>query len=153
MTASSTFVDRDRGWNSFQRLVVDMNSKVVVVGVIHGQIATYATANEFGVPSRNIPARPAFRTMVDKNRDMLGRELNRQMQRQIARRSPSSDGAYISVGLLASNLLKKSIRNWSIPPNAPSTILQKGVNNPLADTGAEQQAVTFEVRSRGAVGS
>ncbi|WP_300926980.1 hypothetical protein, partial [Helicobacter rodentium] len=49
------------------------------------------------------------------------------------------------VGVLASSDIKATITKLQTPPNAPSTIKQKGSNNPLIDTGLLRAAIDYKV--------
>lgn len=40
-----------------------------------------------------------------------------------------------NLGILGTKDLKQTIRSWSSPPNAQSTVARKGRNDPLVDTG------------------
>jgi hypothetical protein len=51
------------------------------------------------------------------------------------------------LGEKAAAIMKKTVREWETPPNAPSTIARKGVNAPLRDTGLLLTSMTFEVRT------
>lgn len=52
------------------------------------------------------------------------------------------------VGLLAVGYTQQFITELSDPPNAPSTIRQKGSSNPLIDTGAMRASVTYTVTDK-----
>ena len=52
-----------------------------------------------------------------------------------------------SIGKMAVSAMKGTMANVMIPPNADSTIRQKGVNNPLIDTGEMKGSVTYEIKS------
>lgn len=49
------------------------------------------------------------------------------------------------LGRLAQGHIQAEIVALSTPPNAPSTIRKKGSSNPLIDTGAMRQAVTWKI--------
>jgi hypothetical protein len=147
--AQGRVIDRDLGWSDFLSLIADADDKVVVVGILDGEIADYAAVNEYGSPSNNIPSRPFMRTTIDDNAQELAKMLRDRVNAAIARRNTTATGALKAVGLHARNLMVKSIRNWTDPPNEASTIERKGDNNPLVDTGAMQASITFEVRRKG----
>lgn len=153
-------VDIDRGWKAFRALMGDANGKVVVVGITEGQVATYAAANEFGVPDETgkahyspwrIPPRPFMRTTIDDNADEIGRRLRKAIANAIAKREQDADAELLKVGLYVRNEMIKTIIRWEEPENAPATVRAKhGTNNPLVDTGAAgmQGAITYEIRKK-----
>lgn len=49
------------------------------------------------------------------------------------------------LGILAQGDVQAEITSLSSPPNSPVTIALKGSSNPLIDTGAMRQAVTWVV--------
>ncbi len=49
------------------------------------------------------------------------------------------------VGVVAAGKVKEYMIELKTPPNAPSTIRKKGVDNPLIETGQLMQSVTSEV--------
>lgn len=144
----SKVIDRDMGYKAFKRSVSTAGKRVVVVGILSGEIASYATHNEFGAPAANIPSRPFMRATFDAERQWIQSELVRQFARRMLSSRDAEFGALVAVGLEFSNKMKRSIHDWRDPPNMESTIEQKGANNPLVDTGAMQAAVTFEVRRK-----
>lgn len=50
------------------------------------------------------------------------------------------------IGVSAEGAVKQYIRDLKDPPNAPSTIKKKGSDNPLIDTGAMMQSVTYKIQ-------
>lgn len=53
-----------------------------------------------------------------------------------------------AAGLVSQDEIKKAIVDLDTPPNAPSTIAQKGSDNPLIDTSHMLQSVTYVVRNK-----
>ena len=102
-------------------------------------VAAVAAWNEFGT-SRS-PERPFFRRTIEAVRE-TARELIRE----------GTDGHTLVVdralgdrlGMYVAGELQQEIVNLQEPPNAPFTIAMKGSSNPLVDTGAMRQAVTWE---------
>ena len=55
-------------------------------------------------------------------------------------------GAALSkLGIMAQGDIQGEITSLSSPPNSPVTIALKGSGNPLIDTGAMRQAVTWQI--------
>ena len=50
------------------------------------------------------------------------------------------------IGAKAAAIMKRTIRDFDDPPNAPATIKKKKSSNPLVDTGLLMQSVTWELR-------
>ena len=51
------------------------------------------------------------------------------------------------LGVQIASLIKRKITILRDPPNAPSTIAQKGSTNPLVDTGRLRASINHEVKS------
>ena len=105
-----------------------------------------AAVNNFGSPSRNIPARPF---MSDAQEPML------QVTLPIAEnRVPlMNKGKVTAVQILeqmgppAVAALQETIVSFRAPANAISTVKSKGSSNPLFDTGLLKRSITYAVRS------
>jgi len=54
-----------------------------------------------------------------------------------------------TLGVVAVAKVQKYMNDLKTPPNAPSTIAKKGSSNPLIDTGALKQSVTYKVSGGG----
>lgn len=104
-------------------------------------IAAIAFFNEFG--TKNIPERPFFRNANEGIKKPLIALLKRQFKPE--------DNQLVTLktaglaGVLHVNTIQKSITDMRDPPNAPSTIRQKGSSNPLIDTGEMRRSVTYKV--------
>lgn len=87
-------------------------------------VAFVGYVNEYG--TETIPPRPFFRSAVAKNRDKLGPMLIKFMGQ-----GRSADEAMRLVCEHMVDELRESVITWEDPPNAASTIRQKGFNAPL----------------------
>lgn len=103
-------------------------------------VAQVAFWNEFG--TSRIPARPFFRSMIAKESDGWPDVLGNAAKNN----SYDSRGALSSMGEVIKDQLQNSIRGWTDPPNAQSTIDKKGFNKPLTDTNVMHGAVTYIVK-------
>jgi len=56
--------------------------------------------------------------------------------------------AYTLNGPIFVEYMKKSIRDWKTPGNAPATIAAKGFDNPLQETDTMLNAVEFKVQPK-----
>lgn len=88
-----------------------------------------------------IPSRPFFRNMLAA----LPPELNKFVVGALKQEKYSTEQVVILIGAFVKGKLQDSIRDFTEPPNAPSTIRRKGFNNPLIDTGHMMNSVDFEV--------
>jgi len=104
-----------------------------------------AAANQFG--TTNIPQRDYFTPgAVAAVKDTAEiREVGVQAMNQGKTTAPQ---VLEAMGPFAESALKRTIADFSNPPNAPSTIAKKGDDNPLEDTGMMRNAVTYAVRPK-----
>lgn len=120
--------------------------KTVKVGFIQGQAGAdqvaIASYNEFG--TSRIPERPFFRNAMAENKGGYG-TLMRADAKKIIAGEQTMDRTLSRLGLKAQGDVQQSIVDLRSPPNAPATIKKKGSSNPLIDTGAMRQAVTFKI--------
>lgn len=112
-------------------------------GKVGSDIVDRAVYNQFGT-SRGIPARPFLSNAMRKNKDKYGRFIKDRAKR-ILSGEISPDQALMQLGVMAESDVKTEITELKTPPNAPSTIRQKGSSNPLIDTGAMRASVTYVV--------
>lgn len=112
-----------------------------------------AAMHEFGagVPERSF-LRSTFDLHVGEYKTILKRELKRDIELAITQKRPvlrAADSRGMKrVALKMEGDVKKRIGTRQIPPpNAPSTIAQKGSDTPLIDTGKLRQSITSAVRT------
>lgn len=63
----------------------------------------------------------------------------------IQNHSDDIDNALEIIGQIAVGKVQDYMTNLSAPPNAKSTVAKKGSSNPLIDTGALRQSVTYSI--------
>lgn len=63
----------------------------------------------------------------------------------IENNSDDIDNALEIIGQIAVGKVQQYMTDLQDPPNAPSTIAKKGSSNPLIDTGALRQSVTYSI--------
>lgn len=106
--------------------------------------ANFSTTHAVGAYSITILPRPYFRTMIKEKGPTWGPDIAKLLK--------ANDFDAIKVlglmGVLIKRQLQESIRNWTTPPNAPSTIARKGFNDPLIDTGYMVSRVDYESTGR-----
>lgn len=102
-------------------------------------VAAVANWNEFGTSTA--PPRPFFRTMIAKESPTWGPKMAKLAQ------ATHNDGAKVLaiMGADIEGALKQSINDFSDPPNAQSTIDQKGFDKPLIDKGIMVNSTGYRV--------
>ena len=118
--------------------------KGVKVGFVRGVTKTAvinrAIFNEFG--TRRIPERPFMRNAVRNNRVKYMRALRVSAPKLLLGETDMRT-VMSKLGALAQGDIQHEITVLMYPPNAPSTIKNKGSSKPLIDTGEMRQAVTW----------
>ena len=107
-----------------------------------GGVLDKAFYNEFGTV--NIPERPFIREGIRGAKGTL-QAIARNEAKQIANGNSTMRQSLSKLGIEGQGAMQESITAGSWPPNAPSTIRQKGSSQPLIDTGEMRQAVTWKV--------
>jgi phage gpG-like protein len=151
---------KDRGADAIRKVVEDLKNKTqpyVAVGVIgnkaeepRGQInnATLAAIHEFGTEDGHIPARSFLRsTFREKRSAMLS--LTKDLYSKVIFRKLSVEEALAIIGEKFVSEIKAKITAGIPPPNAESTIKQKGSSTPLIDTGQLINSITYKVEEHG----
>lgn len=122
----------------------DMNAKLRV-GVLENAtypdgtpVAMVAFWNEYG--TRITKPRPFFRTTISENKKNWVLSVTELMRRH-------NDGKKV-LGLMGEHIkgqIVNSINTWSDPPNAASTVREKGFDKPLVWTGQMMRSISWEV--------
>lgn len=118
-------------------------------------VAEIAAQNEFGNPSKNIPARPFISQAIAKDEKLWANILEDQAKLILDGRS-TIDKAFEIVGGVAAGSIKESISTLTEPPLSPVTIqrrLQKyknkqligGLTKPLIETAIMLNSVSHVV--------
>lgn len=125
------------------------DGKLLRVGFLEG--ATYpegesvpmvAAANEFGDPGHNRPPRPFFRNMIAQKSPEWGEDIGKialAVDYDASRLFPL-------MGERIKGQLQESIREFTEPALAQSTIDRKGFNKPLIETSHMLNSVDYEVK-------
>lgn len=108
--------------------------------------SNFATTHTVPAYTVTIPPRPFFRSMVAKESPHWGSDLGRVLVAV----NYDADRALDLMGEEINGELIESIRNFSDPPNAPSTIAKKGVDNPLVDSSTMLRSTTWRIDPGGA---
>lgn len=91
-----------------------------------------------------IPERPFMRNAMKNNLAKYKRAL-RAGAKDVLMGTSSLTQVLNKLGIMAQGDIQQEITSLRDPPNAPSTIARKGSSNPLIDTGAMRQAVTWKL--------
>lgn len=122
----------------------------VDVGFLEG--ATYpdgtsvpliAAIQEFGAPSRGIPPRPYFRSMIAAK----SKEWPKAVGDLLVANGYDAEKTLGQAGAAIAGQLRQSIVDTNSPPLAQSTIDRKGSSKPLVDTGHLLNSIDFIVKS------
>lgn len=105
-------------------------------------LAEIAAYNEFG--TEDIPERPAHRDTFEKTRPKFKSHLAKSVDLVIEGKATPEQVLH-RIGAWYVGQLKKGVIAWDDPPNAPSTIQQKGSDNPLIDTGRTVNSINYEI--------
>ena len=106
-------------------------------------VAAVAAWNEFG--TETIPERPFFRRAIA---EMEGGISNIVKAGIDTKKMVVDDRLADRVGAYAQGQIQESITALKEPPNAPSTIKEKGSSSPLIDTGHMRESVTWKVEQK-----
>lgn len=101
-------------------------------------VAQVAFWQEFG--TAKIPMRPFFRNAIAKNARKWGNSVTTALIG-----TNDSEKALKMLGEIMRGDIVLSLTNLNTPPNAPSTIKQKGSSNPLIDTGLLKNSISWEL--------
>lgn len=143
-TGITETVDLDKGWKRIKREFIQLNGDVEagLTSDTPRDIVMRGVYNEFG--TRNIPPRPFVRHTADKNRKAINILFESAMRAMIKGRI---DAHHVldNTGWKMADLIKNAVIGWKQPPNAPSTIAQKGFNDPLIHSGDMRDAISYKV--------
>lgn len=106
-------------------------------------VAQVASWNEFGDPAHNRPARPFFRQMIAAKKSTWGDAIALQLKATGFDVPATLDRVGQGIG----GQLAQSIRDFTDPPLAPSTVAKKGFAKPLVDTAVMLRSIDHEVEN------
>jgi len=110
-----------------------------VEGILLSDIAFF---NEYGTV--NIPERPFMRGWFDSDLQRI-KKFAQKLYEKVADGKMTAEKALKTLGQWGQDEIRKSILKLKSPPNAPSTIRQKGSSNPLIDTGQMMNSIHHTV--------
>lgn len=144
--------DIDKGLSKIIRELKQATSLVVEVGVQAGELAddgtdlaVVAAYNEYG--TEHIPSRPFMRESFDQNVGELDKFMQDVGDRIIIRRISALQGLNL-VGKKMKGIIQKKIVDGPWVLNTVQTVLRKGSDRPLIDTGRLQQSIGHVVKPK-----
>lgn len=146
------FTDTDAGWNRVVDRVAQIERVEIEAGYFGDEAAhtrvdsgdrksvlARAAINQFGAPSDNIPARPFLTAGFDAERAVIEAAIDEAFK--------GTDGdalaftaAFRDAGKALTDGIARAVSEWDTPPNAEYTILLKGFDDPLVETGKMGQS-------------
>lgn len=108
-------------------------------------IAQVAFWLEFGTEDGHIPERSFLRATIVANLKNYA-AINKKIAIKVLRREMDLMMGLKKFALKASDDVKETIRNFTTPPNAKSTIYKKGVDSPLKYKSTLNRAITGLVK-------
>lgn len=100
-----------------------------------------------GSPVRNIPKRPTIEPTIEENKERISEMFKKAVNKVLANKGDGRADLE-KIGLWTVNKIKAKFGSDELVPNAPSTIAQKGDNNPLIDTGQLRNSITYVIRRK-----
>ncbi len=102
-------------------------------------IAYVASIQEYGVPSKSIPARPTFRPVMDSQRT-IWQQMMAQLSKRVMNGKMSVRESFDAIGLVAAGEVRAAISTLTTPVLKHGTIaarVRRGNSSvkPLVDTG------------------
>jgi hypothetical protein len=106
-------------------------------------VVSIAIWNHFGT-SRGIPPRPFITVAMFKGRGEIRMNLRKIAYNVTVNGKPLTPELQ-KLGVYGAGKIQDQIASNMPPPNAPSTIAQKGSSGTLIDTGRMRQSITWEL--------
>ncbi len=120
--------------NEFVRRFNMLDGLEIVMGwPDNPEAATIAAINYFGNPAGNLPARDVITPTIQRAQKIISETMVRAAQLAANGRDPMP--LVEGLEIVLTEEIKQAIREFSDPVNAPSTIAQKGFNDPLIGGG------------------
>lgn len=104
--------------------------------------SNYATTHNVEAYEITIPARPFFRNMIAAKSSGWGKSMAATMKKT----DFDVNQTLGLTGELIRGQLQESIRDFTTPANARSTIAKKGFNHPLIDSGVMLNSVDWDLK-------
>lgn len=144
--AKRAVIDRDLGYRKVVGRLLGLGNLGVTVGVHEeeGQdLVTRAVVNEFGSSDGHVPERSFLRATLDTNDRSYSELLADGVDRLLDGEQPSA--AFAPLTRTVVDDARRAIDEGIKPPNAPSTIAQKGHDHTLIESGDLRDSITARV--------
>jgi len=142
----TTVEDKDLGMDKLIREIRN-EAAIVDIGLHEGDsddVKDRATKNEFGFGTT--PERSFIRSTIDENAERYlkaaGILVGMMIDGEI-----SKFEALERMGQQIERDIKEKIVNLKTPPNAPRTIMEKGSDNPLIDSGEMLASIRYVIKT------
>ncbi len=159
-----TVRDTDRGYGALMKRIYGLRRPRIEVGILAGAgadepkvgadditLLEVAVANEFGTTDAagnvHVPERSFIRGYFDENEASLRLQMAGLMRGVVAGKRTKEE-ALQTLALLAVGGIQARISAGIDPPNAPSTIAEKGSSTPLIDKGQLRAAISSRITER-----
>lgn len=110
-------------------------------------LAQIAVDNEFGVPERNIPERPALRGGIKRGIPKFNK-INADSLRKVVLGELTVEQALGRLGAAAQGEVQREFIVGGFVPNKPETIRRKGSSRPLIDIGQYRQSIMWMLEGK-----
>jgi phage gpG-like protein len=116
----------------------------------HGKLtnAEVGAVHEFGSPSRGIPERSFIRAWFDGAREQIKLQME-NVARGVTKGKITREQALNQLGSFFVGQIQQRIARRIPPPLNEKTIMRKGSDVPLIDTGQLRSSITYSVGSKG----
>ncbi len=109
---------------------------------------------EFGLPEKNIPARPFLVPGVENAKDKIGKRLEVGARKALTGDKDAVDIAFNGAGLVAQNAVRAKITDGPFKELSEKTLAARKRRGrtgekPLIDTGQLRNSVTYVIRPKG----
>jgi len=137
MKLTLTYTRDSQSVNKLLKLIERGNWEV---GIFDEEVAAYATVQEYGSISRNIPSRSFMRSTYKEQLPGWVRYMGKQSELAARKKVP------LNVEILLSHMVQdvvKKVDEIQHPPLKPATVAAKGSPKPLIDTGKLRESITY----------
>lgn len=107
---------------------------------VRESLSNFAQDAQVGAYTVRIPPRPFMRQTMDNHSQQWG-----ALFKEAFKQTGSIDQALGQLGQIIRDQIKGTIKTFSDPPNAKSTVRRKGGDNPLIDSGKLLGHIDYEV--------
>jgi len=142
--SSISILDNKKAYEEFEKRISDIENSGVYseIGIFADAVSSdgrniveYATTNEFGDDSQNIPERPFVRSAIDLHEKDIVKHIKARARDYAYGKIDDPIKAIEKSGKYVVKKMKENIDRDEFVENAPYTIRKKGFDMPLYDSG------------------